>query len=474
MIKVSIIIPVYNVEKTLRQCLDSCVNQTLQEIEIIVVDDKSPDNSHLIIREYVSKYPDKVIGIFLDKNMRQGGARNVGIRKARGKYIKFVDSDDYIDLDTCRRLYEKAEHTSADIVMCDYYMIDVNTNAHKYLAAYEHKLTGVIDDTKTRGIILMYKAYCWSNIIRKDFITEHQLFFPENIFFEDTAIVLRWYLEAYRIEYVREAFYYYNNINEDSTLHNIDCNKINNLTQSVFSLADFLKNNDYFDKYPQECNHWMLKYWIRIMSYYLNYVDDLPIKTIINVNNHFIALGADPDNLQYIGRSANFFYIDILNQIVYNAQDISSWRGEREDFIMSHKGRDYIQKYMKLKYKFCIDRIKRLFDYIKENQYKVAVWGAGKYLRALYPVLAENQLELDHIIDRDPLLWGDLVENEQKICNYEDCWQEVDFIIVLSRNNYTSVYNQAREKSKKKVLLNMESYLCMDYDVSEIIEYQEE
>ena len=72
------------------------------------------------------------------------------------------------------------------------------------------------------------------------------------------------------------------------------------------------------------------------------------------------------------------------------------------------------------------------------------------------------------------MLWGDLVENEQKICNYEDCWQEVDFIIVLSRNNYTSVYNQAREKSKKKVLLNMESYLCMDYDVSEIIEYQEE
>ena len=95
--KISIIIPVYNVEKYLRECLDSCINQTLADIEIICVDDCSPDNSIKILEEYQAK--DYRIKIFRhEKNKNLGAARNTGIQNAIGEYVWFVDSDDYIDI----------------------------------------------------------------------------------------------------------------------------------------------------------------------------------------------------------------------------------------------------------------------------------------------------------------------------------------------------------------------------------------
>ena len=103
--KISIIIPVYNVEKYLRECLDSCVNQTLKDIEIICVDDASPDNSIKILEEYSQK--DSRIKILRhEKNRNLGAARNTGLANATGEYIWFVDSDDYIDTKACQILYD--------------------------------------------------------------------------------------------------------------------------------------------------------------------------------------------------------------------------------------------------------------------------------------------------------------------------------------------------------------------------------
>ena len=117
MIKVSVIVPVYNVENYLVKCLDSLVHQTLKDIEIIVVNDGSPDNSQNIIDTYVKKYPKK-IKAFSKKNGGQGSARNYGLKYAKGEYIAFVDSDDYVDLDMFFKMYNKAKEDNSDIVIC--------------------------------------------------------------------------------------------------------------------------------------------------------------------------------------------------------------------------------------------------------------------------------------------------------------------------------------------------------------------
>ena len=121
-IKVSIIIPVYNVEKYLRQCLDSIVNQTLKEIEVICINDGSTDNSPIILEEYEKKDPR--IRVITQENMGSGVARNRAIQQAKGKYIGFMDSDDWADPTMFEKLYENAELNNSDIVMCPMLIIN--------------------------------------------------------------------------------------------------------------------------------------------------------------------------------------------------------------------------------------------------------------------------------------------------------------------------------------------------------------
>ena len=127
--KLSIVVPVYNMAggNKLRFCLDSLVNQTIADYEIIAVDDASTDNSLAILQEYESNYPWKFKVIQSYENVKQGGARNKGIEAARGTWIGFVDSDDWIAPDMYEKLIGKAEQTGADVVGCDYCMTNAQS-----------------------------------------------------------------------------------------------------------------------------------------------------------------------------------------------------------------------------------------------------------------------------------------------------------------------------------------------------------
>lgn len=140
MIKVSVIVPVYNVEKYLRKCLDSLVNQTLSNIEILVINDGSPDNSQKIIDEYAKKYP-SLVKAFIKENGGQGSARNLGLEHSKGEYISFVDSDDWLDLDALEIMYKKGKEKDYDIVICDmidhYKKYNIYHNCTKYKTVFE-------------------------------------------------------------------------------------------------------------------------------------------------------------------------------------------------------------------------------------------------------------------------------------------------------------------------------------------------
>ena len=124
--KVSIIVPVYNVEEYLRKCLDSLVNQTYQNIEIIIVNDGTKDNSQSIIDEYKKKFS-KLINSYMKENGGLASARNYGIDKATGEYIMFVDSDDYIDTNMVEKLVRTASKKYSDIVVSNFYRVEERT-----------------------------------------------------------------------------------------------------------------------------------------------------------------------------------------------------------------------------------------------------------------------------------------------------------------------------------------------------------
>ena len=115
--KVSVIVPIYNVEEYLAECLDSLLHQTIDSIEVVMVDDGSPDNSAVIAKEYAEKYPNFVY--YYKENGGLGSARNFGVKQARGEYITFVDSDDIVDDDLYEKMYYRANKDNSDMAICN-------------------------------------------------------------------------------------------------------------------------------------------------------------------------------------------------------------------------------------------------------------------------------------------------------------------------------------------------------------------
>ena len=220
--KLSVIVPVYNMASgdKLSWCLDSLVNQTVKDYEIIAVDDCSTDDFLKILREYERKFPDKVRVIASPENRRQGGAKNLGLAQAVGEWIGFIDSDDWVTPDYYERLLTRGEETGADMVGCDYHL----TSAHSMeIGQVVHnnrpEQTGMLTKEKYRSLILDSGSLV-VKIYRRHIILDYPNRFPEHIFYEDNAIGNSWMLRARHFEYLQEPLYYYYQ-HETSTVHTI-------------------------------------------------------------------------------------------------------------------------------------------------------------------------------------------------------------------------------------------------------------
>ncbi|MCL2017232.1 MAG: glycosyltransferase [Alphaproteobacteria bacterium] len=198
-IAVSIIVPVYNVAPWLGLCLDSLIGQTLQNIEIICIDDKSTDNSLEILRQY-EKQDKKIVVIALPENGGVSAARNAGLATAKGKYIGFVDSDDYIDPDFYEKLYSAADATDADIAKGEVLITDFDGSTSKRTSCL-HKI---------RKNKIYFDNSFWSAIYSHDFIKKYQINFPPELTVsEDRFFLIQTVSRANKIELVEGTFYHY-------------------------------------------------------------------------------------------------------------------------------------------------------------------------------------------------------------------------------------------------------------------------
>lgn len=181
--KLSYIIPVYNVEKYIRQCLDSILAQTMDDYEIILVDDGSPDNCPAICDEYQEKYPD-IVKVIHKENGGPAVARNVGIREAKGEYLFFADSDDYLVGDCIKKVVETAAENKTDILFNNYYYYDQKND--DFGVETLRLKEGVYTHCDMQTIILNATAnkvipYMWRNLYRREFLTANNIFMDENL-----------------------------------------------------------------------------------------------------------------------------------------------------------------------------------------------------------------------------------------------------------------------------------------------------
>lgn len=219
MAKVSIIVPIYNVEKYLDRCVQSLLHQTLQDIEIILVDDESPDNCPKMCDDYAKN--DSRIKVIHKKNGGLGFARNSGLEVATGEYVAFVDSDDFVDTVMCEKLYTTACHTSSDIVFCGFnsYENDKIVSGKsevKELTIFHEKecenvLLGMINNCGDKNVIVKYEMSVWHAIYKQDVLTRNNICFCSERQFisEDIIFHIDVIKHCNTISFIPDRYYYY-------------------------------------------------------------------------------------------------------------------------------------------------------------------------------------------------------------------------------------------------------------------------
>lgn len=259
--KISTIIPVYNTSKYLKKCIDSVISQSIgfENIELIIVNDGSNDDSEKIIKEYQSKYSN--IKYIYQKNSGQASARNRGLKEAVGEYISFVDSDDWIDEDMYLELYNSAINDNYDIATCDYTFIKENKA--------EYMSFNFISDSN-KNFIVMNTGPC-NMIVKKSFLEKENFEFPIGIIYEDLASIPALGVES-KIIHLNKSFYNYL-IRKNSTMNMQQYSeKLEDIFKAFNNLYNRFQKKDALELYHDEIEflyirRMMMSASLRFISY---------------------------------------------------------------------------------------------------------------------------------------------------------------------------------------------------------------
>ena len=251
MVDISIIVPIYNASKYLKKCLDSLVNQTKKELEFILINDGSTDDSESIIKSY----NDSRIKYFKRSNHGIGKTRNFGINKSTGKYIMFLDSDDYLEVNACEVLYKKIEKEKLDVVVCDFYRVDSNSKEVEKIISFKN--TSLKDNP---NLLLHINLAPWNKIYRSALLKDNNIKFIEDLKYEDAPFVALSLLKSKRIGKVDKSLINYT-IHEKSETTVRD-KKVFDIIKIVDIIRNYFKDDD----------------WSR------GVVDTLTIKILVNYN----------------------------------------------------------------------------------------------------------------------------------------------------------------------------------------------
>ncbi len=240
---ISVIVPVYNVEKYLDKCLTSILEQTYKDFECIIIDDGSVDDSNIIISEYAKK--SSKFKVIHQKNKGVSAARNAGIDIAKGDYITFVDSDDYIANDYLEKFAQKIASTNSDIIICG--IVEVYSDSIRE-CVFEAENTNEI---KKNILLNIWPSYPWNKCFKKELFENCR--FPIGVIFEDLLTIPELCLKANKIVCIPDTLYYYNRQNINSITAFISTEKVymifqRHLRNRKMALSNHMSNLDLLDK----------------------------------------------------------------------------------------------------------------------------------------------------------------------------------------------------------------------------------
>lgn len=243
-IQLSVIVPVYNVEKYLKECLDSLVNQSLDSMEIIIVNDGSTDTSLDICNKYSEKY--EFITLISQKNKGLGAARNEGIRHAKGRYIGFVDSDDYVEKNMFKEMVTSAIKDDLDLVICAVKMYFEDNKKIKVIEKNIYEESIITKTTLIKGIVSRkIQCFAWNKIYKRELFSDIK--YEEGVYYEDMYTMYNIALKCNKIKLIDTPFYIYRQ-RENNITSKVSIKHINDFNTAVLKVINKFKNGDYYDK----------------------------------------------------------------------------------------------------------------------------------------------------------------------------------------------------------------------------------
>lgn len=245
--KVSVIVPVYNVENYIEKCLKTLVNQSMQDIEVIVVNDGSKDNSEKIIKDFIKRYPNKII--YLEK--QNGGlsdARNYGLPYAKGEYIAFLDSDDYIEEDTYEKMYELAKKENSDMVECNFIWEYPNKRKVDIGQRYETK----------KEMIQKVRVVAWNKLIKREILEKTQIQFPKGYRYEDVEFTYKLVPYLKKVSFLNKPCIHY--IQRPNSISNAQNERTKEIMDVLSHVIRFYKEQGFYKEYKNELEYIYARY----------------------------------------------------------------------------------------------------------------------------------------------------------------------------------------------------------------------
>ena len=246
----SIIVPVYNVEKYLARCLDSLVNQSLKDMEIIVINDGTKDNSQQIIDDYASRYPQ--IRAFKKENGGIADTRNFGLKQIRGEYFGFIDSDDYTRTDMYEKMIAAAKRENADVVVSHFNWVYEQSNESRIEKEGPYG-TG-------KDMLIHLFATLWNKIYRTDFVLETGLQFPKGYRYEDACFLYCLTPHIKKLAFVDEAFVSY--VQQPGSITHTNNHEVKDMIHVFEIITDYYKSNHWFEEYHDELEYLHIKFFL--------------------------------------------------------------------------------------------------------------------------------------------------------------------------------------------------------------------
>lgn len=335
--RISVIIPVYNVQEFLEECVDSVLNQTILDFEldeydrnlqVILVDDGSTDDSAVIAKEYAENYEN--VEYVYEENQGLGHARNYGCEFAEGDYIIFLDSDDVVDSRAYERMYNLAVKNNSDLTIGNVWRFNPKVTWRSHIHEIAFSGTKEIKHI-TEDYELIYDTTAWNKLIKREFWDKHEFKFPEGILYEDIPVTMPMHFLANNVSVVYENCYLWRvrgGISKSITQTTTD---IKNLTDRlhVMSLVDeFFKENVENDELHRQKNNKWLKLDLMIFIDKLNTISKDDSRQIIDILCDYIKNNIDSNDFKFLDEISSLKYEYLLNDDYDNLLNLLNFEFE--------------------------------------------------------------------------------------------------------------------------------------------------